>query len=98
MENVAVIGASPNQDRYSNKAMRMLAQYHHTPIPITPKYEQIEGKKVYRALKDIPEKIDTVTMYVSPADRRPSSKTLSNWVPNGSFLIQIRKTRPPMIN
>ena len=67
MEIVAVIGASPKQDRYSNKAMRMLAQYHHTPIPVAPKYEEIEGKKVYQALKDIPEKIDTVTMYVGPA-------------------------------
>ncbi len=67
MENVAVIGASPNQDRYSNKAMRLLAQYNHNPIPIAPKYEQNEGKKVYQSLKDIPEKIDTVTMYIGPA-------------------------------
>jgi len=67
MENVAVIGASPNQERYSNKAMRLLAQYHHNPIPIAPKYEQIEGKKVYQSLEDIPEKIDTVTMYIGPA-------------------------------
>ncbi|MDA3790874.1 MAG: CoA-binding protein [Desulfobacula sp.] len=66
MENVAVIGASPNQDRYSNKAMRLLAQYNHNPIPIAPKHEEIEGKKVYQSLKDIPEKIDTVTMYVGP--------------------------------
>jgi hypothetical protein len=67
MEIVAVIGASPKQDRYSNKAIRMLAEYHHTPIPVAPKYEEIEGKKVYQALREIPEKIDTVTMYVSPA-------------------------------
>ena len=67
MENVAVIGASPKQDRYSNKAIRLLAQYHHNPIPIAPKYEEIEGKKVYHSLEEIPEKIDTVTMYIGPA-------------------------------
>lgn len=66
MENVAVIGASPKPDRYSNKAIRLLAQYHHNPIPVAPKHEEIEGRKVYRALKDIPETVDTVTLYVSP--------------------------------
>lgn len=67
MENVAVIGASPKSDRYSNKAIRMLEEYHHTPIPVAPKHREIEGKKVYHHLEDIPEKIDTVTMYLSPA-------------------------------
>jgi len=67
MENVAVIGASPNEDRYSNKAIRMLAEYHHTPIPVAPGHTEIEGRKVYHSLEDIPEKIDTVTLYVGPA-------------------------------
>ena len=31
METVAVIGASPNQDRYANKAIRLLADHDHTP-------------------------------------------------------------------
>ncbi|MBT4200697.1 MAG: CoA-binding protein [Desulfobacula sp.] len=67
MENVAVIGASPKQERYSNKAIRLLAQYNHNPIPIAPKHKEIEGKKVYQSLEDIPEKIDTVTMYLGQA-------------------------------
>ncbi len=67
MENVAVIGASPKQERYSNKAIRLLDEYQHTPIPVAPKLETIEGKKVYQSLADIPEKIDTVTIYVGPA-------------------------------
>lgn len=67
MENVAVIGASPREDRYSNKAMRMLAEYRHNPIPVAPGYDEIEGKKVYQRLQDIPEKIDTVTLYLGPA-------------------------------
>ena len=66
MENVAVIGASPKQERYSNKAIRLLTEYNHNPIPIAPKHEKIEGEKVYQSLGDIPEKIDTVTMYLGP--------------------------------
>ncbi|MCP3900765.1 MAG: CoA-binding protein [Desulfobacteraceae bacterium] len=67
MENVAVIGASPKQERYSNQAIRLLSEYKHNPIPVAPKHKSIEGEKVYQKLEDIPEKIDTVTMYVGPA-------------------------------
>ena len=64
METVAVVGASPLKDRYANKAMAMLADHGHTPVPVAPKYDTIEGRKVYPRLPDIPEEIDTVTMYV----------------------------------
>jgi predicted CoA-binding protein len=66
MENVAVIGASPKKERYSNKAIQLLDQYKHNPIPVAPGHNSIEGKKVYPSLEDIPGKIDTVTMYVGP--------------------------------
>ncbi len=63
-ETVAVVGASPLKDRYSNKAMNMLEKYGHTPVPVAPKHKTIEGKDVFNRLPDIQEKIDTVTMYV----------------------------------
>jgi hypothetical protein len=66
MENVAVIGASPNPDRYSNKAIRLLEKHNHHPIPVALKHETIEDRKVYRRLNEITEKVDTVTMYVGP--------------------------------
>jgi predicted CoA-binding protein len=64
MEKVAVVGASPLKDRYSNKAMNLLEKYGHTPVPVAPKHKEIEGKAVYPGLPDIPGDIDTVTMYV----------------------------------
>lgn len=67
MENVAVIGASRKPERYSNKAIRMLAEYGHNAIPVAPADTEIEGRKAYPKLADIPETIDTVTMYVGPA-------------------------------
>lgn len=85
METVAVIGASPKQDRYSNKAMRLLAQYHHTPIPVAPKHETIEGQKVYHALEDIPEKIDTVTIYVGPARQEDLIRDIIKLAPQTGY-------------
>lgn len=64
METVAVVGASPLKDRYSNKAMNMLNEYGHTPVPIAFKHKTIEGETVYPKLSDIPHPVDTVTMYV----------------------------------
>ena len=67
MENVVVIGASNKPERYSNKAIRMLVEYGHTPIPVAPREQEIEGLKAYAHLPDITEKVDTVTMYVGAA-------------------------------
>lgn len=67
MENVAVIGASANEARYANQAMKMLAEYGHNPIPVAPAAETILGRKVYANPGDLAEKIDTVTMYIGPA-------------------------------
>lgn len=67
MEKVAVIGASPKPERYSNKAMKMLKEYGHTPLPVAPGQATIEGRKAFSSLKEIKEKVDTVTLYLGPS-------------------------------
>ena len=67
MENVVVIGASTNEERYSNKAMKMLAEYGHNPIPVAPAAETILGRKAFAKPADVTGKVDTVTVYVGPA-------------------------------
>ena len=67
MENVVVIGASVNEERYSNKAMKMLAEYRHNPIPVALAVNTILGKQVYANAGDVTEAVDTVTLYVGPA-------------------------------
>ena len=37
MEVVAVLGASNDPTRYAYKAMRMLEDYGHTPVPVHPR-------------------------------------------------------------
>lgn len=67
MENVVVIGASNNEERYSYKAMKMLAEYGHNPIPVAPAKERILDREVYPRVSDVPGTVNTVTMYVGPA-------------------------------
>lgn len=68
---VAVVGASEKPHRYSNRAVRMLASHGFTPIPVSRSGKDILGQKGYAALANVPERIDTVTMYVSPDKQAP---------------------------
>jgi len=67
MSNVAVVGASPDEERYSNQAMKLLKEKGHTAVPVAPKHERICDAEVYRSLREIPDQVDTVSMYVAPA-------------------------------
>jgi len=69
--NVAVLGASPNPERYSNAAVRLLAQHDYRPIPVNPACEKIEGLPCFANLAAIGEPVDTVTLYLKPARSTP---------------------------
>jgi predicted CoA-binding protein len=64
--NVAVVGASPKEDRYSYKAMKLLEEKGYNPIPVAPGRKEILGRKVFPSLMAVPDRIDTITLYVGP--------------------------------
>jgi predicted CoA-binding protein len=70
-QTVAVLGASPKPERYSNKAVRLLLEHGHRVIPVHPAIEEIEQLPVVRALGHIEDPVDTLTVYLSPAISTP---------------------------
>ena len=66
-ETVAILGASKDPTRFAYRAFKMLQEHGHTPIPVTPKFAELEGVKAFASLKEITSPIDTLTMYVGPA-------------------------------
>ena len=62
---VAVLGASPKEDRYSFKAMRMLREHGHQPIPIHPAGHTVDGIAGLKSLSEIDQPVDTLTFYVN---------------------------------
>ena len=70
-EVVAVLGASAKPQRYSNQAIRLLQAYGHTVLPVNPAQKIIEGLAVAATVDALPQTVDTVTMYVSPAHSTP---------------------------
>lgn len=64
---VAVIGASTDRTKFSNKAVRAYAVQGWEVYPVNPKGGVIEGMTAYPSVKDIPAAIDRVTIYLPPA-------------------------------
>jgi predicted CoA-binding protein len=63
--NAAVLGASPKEDRYSFKAVRMLKEHGFKPIPVHPAGHSVDGIAGLKSLDEITEPVDTLTVYVS---------------------------------
>ena len=61
---VAVLGASPKEDRYSFRAVKMLKEYGHTPSPVHPAGHTVDGTRGLKSLDEIHEPVDTLTVYV----------------------------------
>ena len=58
-----VIGASPNESRYSNKAVKLLSGYSHTVVPVGIKNGQINNLEIIKGKPEI-KNVHTVTLYV----------------------------------
>ncbi len=69
--NVAVLGASPNPERYSNQAIRLLANFDYRPIPVNPAFDEIEGMTCFPTLAAIGAPVHTVTLYLGAARSTP---------------------------
>ncbi|MBA3777307.1 MAG: acetate--CoA ligase family protein, partial [Betaproteobacteria bacterium] len=65
---VAVIGASAEEGKIGNSVMKNLINggYQGAIYPIHPKADEIMGKKAYKSVKDVPDKID-VAVFAIPA-------------------------------
>src|SRR5436190_20783533 len=70
-ETVVVLGATPKEDRYANKAMKMLVEYGHRPVPVNPAFAEVLGEKCYVSIAEVPGPIDTVTLYLGEARSEP---------------------------
>ncbi len=67
-KKTVVIGASPNEDRYSYKATIRLQQNGHSVIPIGIKKGQINNLEIITNKPHI-EDIDTITLYIGPQNQ-----------------------------
>lgn len=64
---VAIVGASADRGKYSNKSVRAHLKQGWEVYPVNPQATAIEGLTVYATLRDIPVKLNRVSLYLPPA-------------------------------
>ena len=65
-KNIAIVGASPNPIKDSNKVTKYMIDAGYNVFPIYPKEDTILGRKVYRSLLEIEDKVDIVVVFRKP--------------------------------
>jgi predicted CoA-binding protein len=85
-QRVVVLGASPKADRYAFKAMQMLRNHGHEPIPVNPAYADILGSKSYSNIAEVPQPIDTVTVYLGSRRSDPLIQQITDAAPRRIIL------------
>lgn len=63
---VAVLGASPNPERTSNRAVRLLDAKEYSVFPIHLTVTEVEGIPALPTLSDIQVPVHTLSIYLNP--------------------------------
>ncbi len=61
---VAILGASPKEDRYAHIAQKRLMQAGYQVIPLTPFHTEILGVPTLSSINQIQPPLDTLTLYL----------------------------------
>ena len=67
MKTIAIVGASNDRSKYSNKAVRAYLQQDYTVYPVNLREAEIEGLRAYHSVREVPERPQRVSVYLPPA-------------------------------
>lgn len=65
-KNFAVIGVTPDKSKYGYKIYKRLKEKGYHTFGVSPKYQEIDGNKMYENLDVIPSPIDVVVFVSNP--------------------------------
>jgi hypothetical protein len=65
-KSVAIIGASADQAKFGNKAVRAFLKQGYVVYPVNPKEPQIEGLPAFKSIGEVPERPNLVSVYLPP--------------------------------
>ncbi|SCG83575.1 hypothetical protein DW1_2008 [Proteiniborus sp. DW1] len=62
----AVIGATAKKEKFGYKVWKKLEESGYETYPINPSYDEIDGKKCYNSLMELPKKPDVINFIIPP--------------------------------
>lgn len=66
--HVVILGASPKPARFANQAQRLLMDQGYRVTPVHPRFGEVHGLAVVPHVGDIDDRVDTLTLYLGPAN------------------------------
>lgn len=63
-KKLAIVGASPNKENFGKYLIAELLKLDYSPIPVNPKYDEVEGVKTIPSVKELPPDIENVILAV----------------------------------
>jgi uncharacterized protein len=88
-KTIAVVGISPKEERPSHWIALYLRDHGYNVIGVNPGHSEILGIKVYPSLRDIPEPVDLVDLFIRAENIPPlvedaiSIKAKAVWMQEG---------------
>lgn len=71
VQNIAVVGLSPNAARPSHQVAAAMQSYGYRIIPVRPAVSTVLGEPAYAELAQVPDRIDLVDVFRSPEHVAP---------------------------
>ncbi|MCA6213782.1 CoA-binding protein [Thermococcus bergensis] len=65
-KKIALVGASKNPAKYGNIILKDLLSKGFEVLPVNPNYDEIEGVKCYKSIKELPRDVDVIVFVVPP--------------------------------
>lgn len=65
-ESIAVVGASNDEAKYGNRALKAWMETPWTVFAVNPNEDEVEGMTAYDSVVDIPDEVHTATLYIPP--------------------------------
>ncbi|QTA38446.1 CoA-binding protein [Thermosipho ferrireducens] len=97
IKKIAIVGATINREKFGNIVLRDLLKKGFEVIPVTPKYDEVEGLKVIKTIENLPKDTDLLVFIVPPHIGLENTKLAIKsgfkrlWYQPGAFSEEIEK-------
>lgn len=87
----AILGATNDESKFSYKIFKSMEKGGYMVYPVNPKYNLIDGIKVFNSIEELPKIVDGIIMVVSPKvslislDKIKEKGIKNVWFQPGSF-------------
>lgn len=77
-KKIAVVGVSRKKSNYGRMYYNDLLKRGYEAVPVNPNADEIDGKKVYKSVKDIPGGVEGAAVIVNPSNQEAAVKDVAD--------------------